>query len=185
MNSAYAPAPDPCVAFSHGCSCALQAMQKHGIRITPMAPQSPRVLLKRTSVASQSADVSTPSTSARGSPVVRSATVPSRGARPLSARREGWPLGGANSPGASLHATREQLEALSRSGVLARHAVRSEDSMSSMGSMMSAMSRDPSVTRESLSSLASSAMAAGHAAGPQSGGVPYPATPAEGARPAK
>ena len=144
----------------------LQAMQKHGIRITAVPPRSPRVMLARQSNTSQptaSVEGSTPSTSARGSPSVRASVSAGAGGsnrafaasgagssslhRPLSARQ---PSGGTSSPGASLHATREQLEAMMRGGVHAgqRHTVRSEDSMSSMGSIMSAFSRDPSVTRD-------------------------------------
>ena len=166
-------------------------MQKHGIRITQMAPQSPRVVLKRSSLVSHaSADgTSTPTAAVRtASPVVptAAAAAPQRGGgtRPQSARRESMPFA-SNSPGASLHATREHLEALSRSA-LRHNTVRSEDSMgsmSSMGSMMSAMSRDPSASREGMSLPTSSAasggghgaMAAAHAAaaaaaahGPQS-----------------
>lgn len=132
----------------------MQAMQKHGIRITQMAPQSPRVVLKRASLASHaSADgTSTPTAAVRtASPIVHAAAAAASqraAARPQSARRDSVPFA-SNSPGASLHATREHLEALSRSA-LRHNTVRSEDSMgsmSSMGSMMSAMSRDPSASR--------------------------------------
>jgi hypothetical protein len=160
----------------------LQAMQKHGIRITTVTPQSPRVVLRRCSIVSQpSIEGSTPSTSARGSPVVRGSGA-IRNPRPMSARREGQ-VGGTNSPGASLHATREHFEALSRAGAAARHAVRSEDSMSSMGSMMSAFSRDPSVSRESVLGFPGCHISGSH--GPQSGAGYPSSTASDGGRPLK
>lgn len=167
----------------------MQAMHEHGIRITPMAATStpPRVHLTRASTASQegasqealSAAVSDasphaptrqasgPGASTSGAAATANMRRPSAGARPIAgmARSHG------GSPGATLHATRERLEALARAqwaderrgrrvprgGAAAgrgggTHVMLSEDSLSSMGSIMSAMSRDPSISRDSVTS---------------------------------
>eukprot|EP00892_Ulva_mutabilis_P003943 jgi/Ulvmu1/1920/UM012_0080.1 len=171
-----------------------RAMHEHGIRITPMAAAQtpPRVRLARASTVSQegasqealSAAVSDASPHAPARQSAPTASTPSAasvpaGRRPAPGARAPVPgmarsLGG--SPGATLHATRERLEALARTqraddrrgrhaprggggaggGGAGRgagaHVMMSEDSLSSMGSIMSAMSRDPSMSRESVTS---------------------------------
>lgn len=178
-----------------GCAEAtlVQAMHEHGIRITPMGATAtpPRAHLMRASTASQegasqealSTSVSDASPHAPARQSVPSASTPGAGTvpaarRPTAAARTGAgmarSLGG--SPGATLHATRERLEALARAqrvdaqraddrrgrraprgGAAAGrgggpHVMLSEDSLSSMGSIMSAMSRDPSISRDSVTS---------------------------------
>lgn len=151
-----------------------------------VASTPPRSNLMRASTASQegasqealSAAASDASPHAPSRPAAPAAATPNAGAAPAGRR----PAPGARvvpgttrslggSPGATLHATRERLEALARAqraddrrgrraprgGAAAGrgpgpHVMLSEDSLSSMGSIMSAMSRDPSISRESVTS---------------------------------